>query len=58
MMEDIMDLHMDPPIVENKTTGTLSLCEDLCEDAMSEVEGESNLGYAIIGDFTLIPALP
>ena len=53
-MDDIMDLHVGLPIVENKTIGTLSLCED----AMSEVEGEANLREDIIGEFILVPALP
>jgi hypothetical protein len=53
-MEDITDLHVDPPIVENKARGTLSPCED----ALSEVEGEPKAGETTTGEGTIVPVLP
>jgi hypothetical protein len=52
--EDITDLNVDPPIVENKATCTLSPCKD----ATSEVDGRSKAGEATTGESTLVPALP
>ena len=52
-MEDITDLHVDPPIVENKARGTLASCED----ALSKVEGEPKAGETTTGEATIVPVL-